>query len=227
MERACAMCGRFARIVSDRTLRERYRLEKMAQLRDGYNIAPQQSIGAVRTTEGVRELVLLKWGLIPSWSKDAKIAYKLTNARAETVAEKPSFRSAFKQRRCIIPASGFFEWKREAKQKQPFYIHPRDEELFSFAGLWESWHDPEGEIIESCAVITTEANELMRTIHDRMPVMLDTEAELVWLDPHAPVEHLRSSLVPFASERMEAYPVDPYVNNAKNQGARCIERAVA
>ena len=145
------MCGRFARIVSDKTLRERYRLERIAKLDDRYNIAPMQNIAAVRAAEDANELVLLRWGLIPSWSKDAKIAYKLTNARAETVAEKPTFRSAFKQRRCIIPASGFYEWKREAKQKQPFYIHPRDEELFSFAGLWESWHDAEGEMIESCA----------------------------------------------------------------------------
>jgi putative SOS response-associated peptidase YedK len=185
-----------------------------------------QNIAAVRAAKDANELVLLRWGLIPSWSKDAKIAYKFTNARAETVADKPSFRSAFKQRRCLIPASGFYEWKRDAKQKQPFFIRPRDEELFSFAGLWETWHDREGEIIESCAVITTEANELMRPIHDRMPVILDPESEAVWLDPHAATEDLRSLLVPFASERMEAYPVDLYVNNAKNQGPRCIEPAV-
>jgi putative SOS response-associated peptidase YedK len=221
------MCGRFARIVSDRTLREKYRLERMAQLRDGYNIAPQQSIGAVRTAEDGRELVLLKWGLIPSWSKDPKIAFKLTNARAETVDEKPSFRSAFKQRRCIIPATGFFEWKREAKQKQPFYIHPHGEELFSFAGLWETWHDPEGEIVESCAVITTEANELMRPIHDRMPVILNWEGEEVWLNPRSAPDALCALLVPFPADRMGAYAVDPYVNNAKNQGPKCIEPAVA
>jgi putative SOS response-associated peptidase YedK len=221
------MCGRFARIVSDKTLREKYRLERMAQLQDRYNIAPQQSIAAIRTAETGRELVLLKWGLIPSWSKDDKIAFKLTNARAETVAEKPSFRSAFKQRRCIIPASGFFEWKREAKQKQPFYIHPRGEELFSFAGLWETWHDPQGEIVESCAVITTEANELMRTIHDRMPVILNWQGENEWLNPRSAPDALRALLVPFDSTRMGAYPVDPYVNNAKNQGPKCIEPAVA
>jgi putative SOS response-associated peptidase YedK len=217
------MCGRFARIVSDKTLREKYRLERIAKLEDRYNISPMQSIAAVRAAVGANELVLLRWGLIPSWSKDAKIAYKLTNARAETVSEKPSFRSAFKQRRCIIPASGFYEWRREAKQKQPFFIRPHDEELFSFAGLWETWRDPEGEIVESCAIITTEANDLMRTIHDRMPVILDTEAESVWLDAQAPVEDLRSLLVPFVSGRMKAYPVDPYVNNAKNQGPKCIE----
>lgn len=222
------MCGRFARIHFRGKLIEKYRLKKGElledRLDDRYNIAPMQNIAAVRATDAGNELVFLRWGLIPSWSKDAKIAYKLTNARVETVAEKPSFRSAFKQRRCIIPASGFYEWKREAKQKQPFYIHPRDEgDLFSFAGLWETWHDPEGEVIESCAIITTDANELMRTIHDRMPVILDTETESVWLDPHAPTEDLRSLLVPFASDRMEAYPVDLYVNNAKNRGPRCIE----
>ncbi len=217
------MCGRFARIVSDRTLREKYRLERMARLRDGYNIAPMQNIGAVRAAEGGRELVLLRWGLIPSWSKDDKIANKLTNARAETVAEKPSFRSAFKSRRCIIPASGFFEWKRESKQKQPFYIHPRGEELFSFAALWETWHDPEGEIVESCAIITTEANELMQPIHDRMPVILNWSGEEQWLDPETSKEDLRSLLVPFASDQMEAYPVSTWVNNAKNQGPKCIE----
>jgi putative SOS response-associated peptidase YedK len=195
----------------------------MAQLRGGYNIATLQSIGAVRTAEGGRELVLLRWGLIPGWSKDAKIAFKLTNALGETVAEKPSFRSAFKQRRCIIPASGFFERKREAEQKQPFYIHPRGEELFSFAGLWETWHDPEGEIVESCAVITTEANELMRPIHDRMPVILNWAGEEQWPDPQSSTDDLRSLMVPFVSDQMEAYPVSTWVNNAKNQGPKCIE----
>jgi putative SOS response-associated peptidase YedK len=223
------MCGRFARIVSDRTLRERYRLEKMAQLQDRYNISPMQNVASVRAAENGRELVLLKWGLIPSWSKDAKIAPKLTNARAETVAEKPSFRSAFKSRRCLIPASGFYEWQKQTTSpKQPFFIHPRDdEELFSFAGLWETWHDPEGEIVESCCIITTEANELMRTIHDRMPVILDSEGENEWLNPRSSPDSLRALLVPFAADQMEAYPVSLYVNNAKNQGPKCIEPAVA
>jgi putative SOS response-associated peptidase YedK len=222
------MCGRFARIVSDRTLREKYRLERIAKLEDRYNIAPQQSIAAVRTAESGIELVLLRWGLIPSWSKDPKIAYQLTNARGETVAEKPSFRSAFKQRRCIIPASGFYEWQKQARgPKQPFYIHPRDEELFSFAGLWETWHDPEGEIVESCVIITTEANELMQPIHDRMPVILNWEGEEEWLNPRSAPDSLRALLVPFAADQMEAYAVNLHVNNAKNQGPRCIEPAVA
>jgi putative SOS response-associated peptidase YedK len=225
------MCGRFARIYFRGKLKEKYKLKKgellVDRLEDRYNIAPQQPIATVRAAEGENELVMLKWGLIPSWSKDAKIAYQLTNARGETVADKPSFRSAFKARRCIIPASGFFEWKREGKQKQPFYIHSRDDGIFSFAGLWETWQDPEGEVIETCAVITTGANELMRTIHDRMPVILDWQAESVWLDAKAPVEDLRSLLVPFVSEKMDAYPVDPYVNDARNQGPKCIESLVA
>lgn len=225
------MCGRFARIHFRGKLIEKYRLKKGElledRLEDRYNIAPMQNIAAVRATDAGNELVFLRWGLIPSWSKDAKIAYKLTNACAETVAEKPSFRSAFKQRRCIVPASGFYEWVREAKQKQPFFIHPRDEELFSFAGLWETWHDPEGEIVESCAIITTEANELMRTIHDRMPVILDSDGESEWLNPRSAPDSLRPLLVPFPADRMDAYAVSLYVNNAKNQGPKCIEPAMA
>jgi putative SOS response-associated peptidase YedK len=230
--RVRAMCGRFARIYFRGKLKEKYRLKKgellVDRLEDRYNVAPQQPIASVRTTEGERELAMLRWGLIPSWSKDPKIGYQLTNARAETIAEKPSFRTAFKQRRCMIPASGFYEWKRVGKQKQPFYIHPRGEDdLFSFAGLWESWHDPEGEIVESSAIITTEANELMRPIHDRMPVILNWEREEEWLNPRSEPDSLRTLLVPFASDRMEAYAVNLYVNNAKNQGPKCIEPMVA
>jgi putative SOS response-associated peptidase YedK len=198
------MCGRFARIATNTIFREKYRLKRLEQLRDSYNIAPSQSVAAVRAAEDGNELVLLKWGLIPSWSKDPKIGYKLTNARSETAAEKPSFRAAFKQRRCIIPASGFYEWKREAKQKQPFYFYPREGELFSFAGLWERWHDPEGEEIETCTILTTSANELMQPIHDRMPVILDWSGENVWLDPRAATEDLQSLMVPFAAGRMDA-----------------------
>jgi putative SOS response-associated peptidase YedK len=144
------MCGRFARIVSNKKLREKYRLKEMAELEPRYNIAPTQPVAVVRAADGGNELTLLRWGLIPSWSKDAKIPYKLINARAETVAEKPSFRSAFKQRRCLIPASGFYEWQKQGTGgKQPYFISPREGELYSFAGLWERWHDPEGEEVET------------------------------------------------------------------------------
>jgi putative SOS response-associated peptidase YedK len=221
------MCGRFARIVSDATLREKYRLERMAQLQDRYNIAPMQNIAAVRTIEKGRELVLLQWGLIPGWSKDDKIAFKLTNARAETVAEKPSFRSAFKKRRCLIPASGYYEWQKQATgPKQPFYIFPHDGGLFSFAGLWESWHNPKGEEVQTCTILTTSANEVMKPIHERMPVILGPSAEEQWLDPRAYTEDLQLLLVPFAGEDMEAHRVSLLVNNPKHDGPKCIEPAV-
>jgi putative SOS response-associated peptidase YedK len=155
-----------------------------------------------------------------------KIGYKLTNARSETVAEKPSFRSAFKQRRCIIPASGFYEWQKTGSSKQPFFIRPRDEdELFAFAGLWEKWTDPLGKVIENCTILTTEANELMRPIHDRMPVILDSPSESIWLDPRSSADALRSLFVPYASEWMAAYAVSSWLSNVRNQGAKCLEPA--
>ncbi len=183
---------------------------------------PTQPVAAVRATEEGRALVLLKWGLIPSWSKGAAIGQKFINARAETVAEKPSFRSAFKQRRCLIPASGFYEWRKDGKRNQPYFVRLRDEELFSFAGLWERWHDPEGEEIETCAIVTTTANEVMQPIHERMPVILDPSAEEQWLDSRSTPDSLSALLVPFASERMEVFPVNLYVNNARNEGQSAL-----
>src|SRR6516162_7048727 len=146
------------------------------------------------------------------------IGYKIINARAETVRDKPSFRSAFKQRRCLIPVSGFYEWKRTAKPKQPYFVCPRDRGLFSFAGLWESWHDQEGEVIDSCTILTTSANELMQSIHDRMPVSLDPASDDVWLDASASADALQSLLVPAPSDGMEAIAVNSWVNNTRNQG---------
>ncbi len=222
------MCGRFARIVSSKKLREKYRLKENPQLDDRYNIAPTQPVAAVRATDEGRELALVRWGLIPSWSKDAKIGYKFINARSETVAEKPSFRSAFKQRRCLIPASGFYEWQKQGTgSKQPYFICPREGELFSFAGLWERWHDPEGEEVETCTILTTTANDLMKPIHDRMPVILDPSSEEQWLDPRASADALRFLLVPYTSEGMEARPVGLWVNNPKHEGSKCLEPAGA
>jgi putative SOS response-associated peptidase YedK len=218
------MCGRFALFAAGDELAERFQVNESPLLSPRYNVAPTQSIAAVRATPAGRALNMLRWGLIPSWASDPKIAYKLLNARSETVAEKPSFRAAFKQRRCLIPASGFYEWQKgSGKTKQPFFIRPRDGGLFSFAGLWECWHDPKGATVETCTILTTGANELMRPIHDRMPVILDSASEGAWLDPSASPDALRALFVPFASERMEAYAVSPWVSNARNQGERCIE----
>jgi putative SOS response-associated peptidase YedK len=217
------MCGRFALLASDDELAERFQLDEVPQLNERYNIAPTQTVAAVRESDGGRFLSHLRWGLVPSWSKDLSIGYKLLNARSETVAEKPSFRSAFKHRRCLIPASGFYEWQKIGSRKQPHFIRPRDGDLFSFAGLWESWNDKEGEVVESCTILTTEANELMRPLHDRMPVILDSSSEGTWLDPTASPDALRSLFTPYASERMEAYSVNPWVSNARNQGPKCLE----
>lgn len=187
-----------------------------------YNVAPTQLVPAVRLSEsGERQLVPLKWGLIPSWAKDKKIGSSLINARADTVATKPSFRSAFKRRRCLIVASGFYEWLRTDDKKQPFHITLRDNSPFAFAGLWEHWQDGE-EVVESCSIITTEPNELIEPIHNRMPVILPRDVYDVWLDPDVPREGLEALLRPYPAELMEAIAVNPIVNNARNETPDCI-----
>jgi putative SOS response-associated peptidase YedK len=218
------MCGRFTLFASGKQLAQRFELTQTPLFEPRYNIAPTQSVAAVRLTPGGRELALLRWGLIPSWATDPAIGNKLLNARCETVAEKPSFRSAFRHRRCLIPASGFYEWhKAGTGRKQPYFIRPRADDLFAFAGLWERWNAPQGGLIESCTILTTEANELMRPLHERMPVLLDADAKATWLDPHAPADALRALFVPFPSERMDISPVDSWVSNPKHEGPRCLE----
>jgi putative SOS response-associated peptidase YedK len=220
------MCGRFALFASGDEVARRFELAETPLFEPRYNIAPTQAVAAVRSTDGLRNLSQFRWGLIPSWSSDPRIAYKLINARCETVADKPSFRSAFKQRRCLIPASAFYEWQKTgARSKQPYCIRPRNGGLFALAGLWERWHDPAGEDVETCTILTTEANELMRSLHDRMPVIVDPASDGVWLDPRFPADVLRSLFVPFASERMEAFSVNPWVSNPKHEGPRCLEPA--
>ena len=218
------MCGRFALFASGEELRERYPFVDPSLFEPRYNIAPTQAVAAVRSTATGQELVRLRWGLIPSWAADPAIGKKLLNARAETVAEKPSFRSAIKRRRCLIPASGFYEWQKTgARRKQPYFIRPRDGGLFAFAGLWEEWHDPRGEVVETCTILTTEANDLMRPLHDRMPVILDPTSDARWLDAGADAASLHALLVPYHSEKMEAFPVNPWVSNPKHEGPRCLE----
>lgn len=218
------MCGRFALFAAGDELAKRFQLSEAPLFEPRYNIAPTQPVAAVRTTAAGRELKLLRWGLIPSWATDPTIGNRLINARCETVAEKPSFRSAFKQRRCLIPASAFYEWQKTgAGRKQPYCIQPRGGGLFALAGLWERWHNPHGEEVESCTILTTEANELMQPLHDRMPVILDAPSDGAWLDPRSSAESLRSLFVPFASDRMEAIPVSPWVSDPKHEGPQCLE----
>jgi putative SOS response-associated peptidase YedK len=212
------MCGRFALFASGEELRERYPFVEDAQIEPRYNIAPTQPVKIVRETDMGREMVSLRWGLIPSWARDPTTTYPLINARAETVAQKPSFRAAFKQRRCLIPASGYYEWQKTDGSKQPHFIRPHGGGLFAFAGLWEG---------ETCTILTTTANDLMRPLHERMPVILDPTAEALWLDTRADAISLHALLVPYPGEKMEAFPVSPWVSNPKYEGPLCLERVGA
>ena len=190
-----------------------------------YNIAPGQDITAIANTAEPRADAF-KWGLIPSWAKDHKIGNRLINARGETLAEKPSFRTAFKRRRCLIPATGFYEWQRnpDGKTKTPMYIALKSGAPFAFAGLWESWHSPEGQHIQSCTIITTEPNDLMAPIHNRMPVILPANAYDLWLDP-AERTDLQALLLPYSAQEMTAHPVSTLVNSPINDTPDCLKPA--
>lgn len=188
-----------------------------ATFRPRYNIAPTQNVPAVRLADGKRQLVMLHWGLIPSWAKEAKLAYSTINARADSVATSPAFRSAFKKRRCLVLADGYYEWQKEGKSKLPWLYEMKDHQPFAFAGIWESWQPPGREALASCSIITTDANELAAQVHNRMPVILDPADYSDWLAG----EEL--PLIPFPPERMTARPVSTHVNNARNEGAECIE----
>jgi putative SOS response-associated peptidase YedK len=211
-----SMCGHFTLRSTRKELAEHFGLE-FPDIPPLYNIAPTQEVIAIRAAGVGRELIHLRWGLIPSWAKDQRVGTELINARAETVADKPSFRSPFKSRRCLIRADGFYEWRKAGSQKQPYHITLRNKGPFAFAGLWERWHGDEGDIW-SCSIITIEANELMLPLHDRMPVILPTKYYATWLDP-APrsKEDLLSLLKPFPSEAMPAVPVSTTVNNPRNR----------
>ena len=198
------MCGRYSLYADYRTLLDRFGIEESSieetDYTASYNIAPSQEVLAVVNDGTKNRLGFLKWGLIPPWAKDAKIGYKMINARAETAAEKPSFRHAFKKKRCIILADSFYEWQRTDEGKIPMLVKLKSGEPFAFAGLWESWKSPDGKTVNTCTILTTGANELMGTIHDRMPVVLSKEGEKIWLDPRIEdPEVLGKLLKPFDS----------------------------
>jgi putative SOS response-associated peptidase YedK len=217
------MCGRFTlRTPADEIARE-FQLVTVPTIVPRYNIAPSQPLLAIRRHDAGRQPALLRWGLIPRWANDPKIAYQLINARSETVAEKPAFRDAFKKRRCLIPADGFYEWKKLGKAKQPYHIHRQDGRLFAFAGLWERWQAPGSEPIESCTILTTVANTLVADVHDRMPVMLLPEQYDAWLDPARSVEQLRELVGPYPAELLAKQPVSPRVNNPKVDDPGCLD----
>jgi putative SOS response-associated peptidase YedK len=218
------MCGRFSLRASGADLAEQFGLAEAPDLPPRYNIAPTQPVAVVRAGPGGVALALLRWGLIPRWAKGPEIGSRLINARAEAVAEKPAFREAFRRRRCLVPADGFFEWQARGGRKQPYHFRLRDGRPFAFAGLWESWRGEDGEALESCAILTTEANGVVGPVHGRMPVILGPADYGRWLDPRAQEPgQLRPLLRPYPAEEMAACPVGPWVNDPRHEGPRCLE----
>jgi putative SOS response-associated peptidase YedK len=218
------MCGRYRLSARHLDGMERWLRTAFPEFAPRYNIAPSQEVPVVRTGEQGYELAMLRWGLVPYWAKDPRTGYRMINARAETLAAKPAFRSAFSRRRCLIPADGFYEWKQTDGGKQPYDIRMKDGGPFAFAGLWERWRSAAGESVESCSIIVTEANELVRPIHDRMPVILAPESYALWLDPEVTkAEPLQTLLRPYAAERMTASPVSVRVNSPKIDEAALLE----
>ncbi len=218
------MCGRLNITVSGAALVEVFGIARDADLLSGFpprfNVAPSQIIPAVRDQNGDRAACLLRWGLIPSWAKDRDLSYKMINARAETVADKPAYRNAFRHRRCLIPVTGFYEW-RQADGKQPYNITAADGRPFALAGLWEHW-EGDDEVVESCTIIVTTANDQMRPVHDRMPVILDPSDYGRWLDPGvSDRERLLPLLAPYRNP-LQIYPVSKRVNNPRNDDAACL-----
>lgn len=222
------MCGRYNLITDADALMEFFELEssllQTSDLAPRYNIAPSQEVAAVRMGEEGRELVMLRWGLVPFWARDTRTGYRMINARAETVASKPAYRAAFRERRCLIPATGFYEWKGTSGNKQPYFIGMRNEGLMAFAGVWEHWQTGE-ECLESCSIIVTQANERVRCVHERMPVILDPQVFDAWLDPaNRDVAALQSLLQPYSGSELTVYPVNRAVNSPQNDDPRCMQQ---
>ena len=221
------MCGRFALRLNPKSLCKIFDVFLVPSVEPRYNIAPTQEILVVRRSSdnNKREMALLRWGLIPHWTKDPKkMRSQLINARSETAAEKPSFRDAFRSRRCLIPADGFYEWQRRGGNKQPYFIGLKDGGVFSFAGLWDEWQGPDGKSIQTCTILTTGPNDVIAPIHDRMPVILDSSAYEKWLDPGV-TDHreLEPILTPFDADKMVSYPVSNVVNSPRNDVPECVK----
>ena len=219
------MCGRFTLFVDPKDLMEAFPgFEAPLEWTPRYNIAPSQPV-AVIPNDGQNKIEFFQWGLIPSWAKDPKIGNRMINARAETLAEKPSFRAAYRRRRCLVLADGFYEWRKEPgrRAKTPMYIRLRSGQPFAFAGLWETWRSPGDRTIFSCNIITTEPNPLVAEIHNRMPVILEPQAYDLWLDPaEQSPERLGVWLKPYPASEMTAYAVSTLVNNPANDSPGCI-----
>lgn len=222
------MCGRFALYSDTSILADRFEAEPPADWLPRYNVAPMQNIPVLREEQGRRYFGMARWGLIPHWAKAIGTGFGTINARAETVAEKPAFRDAFRRRRCLIAADGFYEWQARprTKAKQPWFVALRGREPMALAGLWERWTGPDGGVVESCAIVVTEANELMHGIHERMPVILDPWDWDAWLDPQArDTRKLQDLLKPYPHAGMMAWPVGFAVNDARHDAPDCLASA--
>ena len=221
-----SMCGRYRLARKKEILAEVFDAGDDVDWSPRYNIAPSQSVPVVRqdATRPVRSFSLIRWGLIPFWAKDAKAGYKMINARAETIADKPAFREPFQSRRCLIPADGFYEWAQYSKGKSPFCFTLVNDSVFAFAGIWDRWINPERELVETCSIITTSANALVSAIHDRMPVILERENYDIWLDPgFRKVEPLLDLLMPYRTDSMRQQRVSTRVNSVQNDDPACAE----
>jgi putative SOS response-associated peptidase YedK len=219
------MCGRYRLSRRKQIIEEHFdSVSGEEDRRPRYNVAPTQPIPVIRQhpKEPIRQLSLMRWGLIPSWAKDSSVAASMINARAETVSTKPAFRDAMKSRRCLIPADGFYEWVRTGKTKQPYCFEVNEGELFAFAGIWERWKDPSGQWVKSCSILTTTPNAVTSAIHDRMPVILDPHSYDLWLDPGMRNVGAASELLkPCDAKLMRCFPVSTRLNSVSNDDEEC------
>ena len=216
------MCGRYNLIIDGDSLAESLDIQQSFEFKARYNIAPSQMAPVIRMGEQGRELVMMKWGLLPHWSKEEKLKYSTINARAETVAEKPTFRTPFKRSRCLVPATGFYEWKAEVSgPKQPYLIRKQDRKLMVFSGLWDHW-EKEGQVIDSYTIIVTQANQIIRNVHDRMPVILNSKNYDEWLDPSTQVERLHELMGPSPDSLLDLTPISRHVNSPAHDDPACL-----
>jgi putative SOS response-associated peptidase YedK len=219
------MCGRFIQKSERRIIAEEFYVQEFADPPVvSYNVAPGQAAGVILGASGGNVYARYRWGLVPSWAKDPTIGNRMINARSETIAEKPSYRSAFRKRRCLVPVDGFYEWKQDGKLKVPFFIHDRSGKPFSLAGLWESWNDPEGNRLLTFTILTTDANDRLRALHDRMPVIIPSGARKLWLDSTAEdVKPLFELLKPSEENLLDYHEVSRFVNSPQNNAPECVE----
>jgi len=220
------MCARYRLARKKEILAEIFDVGTDVDWVPRYNVAPGQDVGVIRqdATQPIRSFSLMRWGLVPRWAKDPKVGYKMVNARAETVSQKPAFREPLQSRRCLIPADGFYEWAKQGKAKVPFCFALANHTIFAFAGIWDRWQNPQGAQLQTCSIITTSANPLVSGIHDRMPVILERTSYDLWLDPgFRKVEPLLDLLAPYRAECMRNWRVGSRVNSVQNDDAACVE----